>query len=107
MRIISLKINSFFTDEFKQKFIETHINPNPNTPTGRKHIEAMSQSGLQSSNDFLKLAYFEVPPYKKEKRIEVAEGEFGIRVEKYLRCLKCQQVFPMIYTTVGKIQTHT
>ena len=63
----------------------------------------MSQSGLQSSNDFLKLAYFEVPPYKKEKRIGVAEGEFGIRVEKYLKCLKCQQVFPRIYTTVGAI----
>ena len=62
----------------------------------------MSQSGHQNSNDFLKLAYFEVPPYKKENRTEVAEGEFGIRVEKYLRCLKCQQVFPKIYTKVGK-----
>ena len=93
----------FLTDEFKQKFIQIHISPNQNTAAGRKHIEAMSLLGHQNSNDILKLVYFEVPPCKKEKRTEVVEGEFGIRVEKYLKCLKCQQVFPRIYTTVGAI----
>ena len=110
-RIIPFTNNSvllfFLTDEFKQKFIQTHISPNQNTAAGRKHIEAirekMSLLGHLNSNDFLKLVYFEVPPCKKEKRTDVAEGEFGIRVEKYLKCLKCQQVFPRIYTTVGAI----